>query len=105
MYQDLSTCHAGDQPVKNDWPERIQTSYFIGPYNLHYLLFPGIGALLCHHPYWDSLFGTGAVRPVKKAIVDLPIPMKRNSKLTSGNSSSPLGAQNKNQADSYPVTI
>ena len=27
--------------------------------------------------------------PVKKAIVDLPIKMKRNSKCTSGNSSSP----------------
>ena len=29
----------------------FQTSYFIGPYNLHHLLFSGIGALLCHHPY------------------------------------------------------
>ena len=37
-----------------DWPAPIQTSYFIGPYNLHYLLFSGIGALLCHHPYWRS---------------------------------------------------
>jgi len=34
-----------------DWPARIQASYFIGPYNLHYLLFSGIGTLLCHHPY------------------------------------------------------
>ena len=33
--------------------------------------------------------------PVKKAIVDLPIRMKRNSKRTSGNSLSPLGSQNK----------
>ena len=32
--------------------------------------------------------------PVKKAIVDLPIRMKGNSKLISGNSLSPLGAQN-----------
>ena len=30
-----------------DWLTPIQTSYFIGPYNLHYLLFSGIGALLC----------------------------------------------------------
>ena len=30
-----------------DWPTPIQTSYFIGPYNLHYLLFSGIGTLLC----------------------------------------------------------
>ena len=30
-----------------DWPALIQTSYFIGPYNLHYLLFLEIGALLC----------------------------------------------------------
>ena len=34
-----------------DWPAPIQTSYFIGPYNLHYLIFSGIRALLCHHPY------------------------------------------------------
>ena len=33
--------------------------------------------------------------PVKKAIVDLPIRMKRNSKRTSGNSLSPLGVQEK----------
>ena len=33
--------------------------------------------------------------PDKKAISDLPIKMKRNSKLTSGNSLSPLEAQNK----------
>ena len=32
---------------------------------------------------------------LKKAIVDLPIKMKGNSKRTSGNSLSPLGAQNK----------
>ena len=32
---------------------------------------------------------------LKKAIVDLPISMKGNSKLISGNSLSPLGAQNK----------
>ena len=33
--------------------------------------------------------------PDKKAISDLPIKMKGNSKLTSGNSLSPLEAQNK----------
>ena len=51
-----------------DLPAPIQTSYFIGPYNLHYLLFSGIGALLCHHPYCfpcqsQTLFGIGAGRP------------------------------------------
>ena len=51
-----------------DLPTPIQTSYFIGPYNLHYLLFSGIGALLCHHPYCfpcqsQTLFGIGAGRP------------------------------------------
>ena len=40
----------------------------IGAYNLHYLLFSGMGALLCHHPYCfpsqlQTLFGTGAGRP------------------------------------------
>ena len=39
----------------------------IGPYNLHYLLFSGMGALLCHHPYCfpsqsQTLFGIGAAR-------------------------------------------
>ena len=33
---------------------------------------------------------------VEKAIVNLPIKMKGNSKRTSGNSLSPLGPQNKN---------
>ena len=33
--------------------------------------------------------------PVKKAIVDLPIRLKGNSKHTSGNSLSPLETQNK----------
>ena len=52
---------------KSDWPTPIQTSYFIGPYNMHCLLFSGIGALLCHHPYCFSsqsqiLFGIGAGR-------------------------------------------
>ena len=37
--------------------------------------------------------------PVKKAIVDLPIRMKGSSKRTSGNSSSPLGAENKDFID------
>lgn len=32
---------------------------------------------------------------VKKAIVDLPVSLKENSKCTSGNSLSPKGAQNK----------
>ena len=51
----------------------IQTSYFIGPCNLHYLLFSGIGALLCHHPHCfpsqsQTLFGMGAGRPPITAI-------------------------------------
>ena len=33
--------------------------------------------------------------PVKKTIVDLPIRMKGNSKRISGNTLSPLGAQNR----------
>ena len=42
-----------------------ETSYFISPYNLHYLLFSKIEALLCHHPYCFSsqsqiLLGIGA---------------------------------------------
>ena len=56
-----------------DWPTPIQTSHFIGPYNLHYLLFSGIGALLCHHPYCfcsqsQTLFGIGAGRPKITAV-------------------------------------
>ena len=40
----------------------------IGPYNLHYLLFSRMGALLCHHPYCfpsqsQTLFAIGAGRP------------------------------------------
>ena len=51
----------------------IQTSYFIGPCNLHYLLFSGIWALLCHHPHCfpsqsQTLFGMGAGRPPITAI-------------------------------------
>ena len=51
-----------------DLPTPIKTSYFIGPNNLHYLLFSGIGALLCHHPYCfpsqsQTLFGLSAGRP------------------------------------------
>ena len=51
----------------------IQTSYFIGPCNLHYLLFSAIGALLCHHPHCfpsqsQTLFGMGAGRPPITAI-------------------------------------
>ena len=42
----------------------------IGAYNLHYLLFSGMGALLCHHPYCfpsqsQTLFAIGAGRPPK----------------------------------------
>jgi len=45
------------------WPAPTQTSYFIGPYNLHFLLFSGTGALL-FHPYCfqiraQTLFGIG----------------------------------------------
>ena len=36
--------------------------------------------------------------PVKKAVVDWPIRMKGNTKRTSGNWLSPLGAQNKNHS-------
>ena len=55
------------------WPTPIQTSYFIGPCNLHYLLFSGIGALLCHHPHCfpsqsQTLFGMGAGWPPITAI-------------------------------------
>ena len=51
----------------------IQTSYFIGPCNLPYLLFSGIEALLCHHPHCfpsqsQTLFGMGAGRPPITAI-------------------------------------
>ena len=40
----------------------------IGAYNLHYLLFSGMGALLRHHPYCfasqsQTLFGIGAGQP------------------------------------------
>ena len=42
---------------------------------------------------WEA--GTCHDWPVEKAIVDLPIRLKENSKRVSGNSSSPLGAQNK----------
>ena len=40
----------------------------IGAYNLHYLLFSRMGALLRHHPYCfpsqlQTLFGIGAGRP------------------------------------------
>ena len=51
------------------WPALFQTSYFIGPCNMHYLLFSGIGALLGHHPLYcfpsqsQTLFGAGAGRP------------------------------------------
>ena len=40
----------------------------IGAYNLHYLLFSGMGALLCHHPYCfpsqlQTVFGINAGWP------------------------------------------
>ena len=40
--------------------------------------------------------------PVKKAIVNLPIRLKGNSKRIAGNSLSPLGAQNKDIAGHLP---
>ena len=58
------------------WPATFQTSHFIGPYNLHYLLLSGIGALLCHHPYcfpsqsqiWFGIdAGPPHYQPVEKA--------------------------------------
>ena len=54
------------------WPT-IQTSYFIGPCNLHYLLFSGIEALLCHHPHCfpsqsQTLLGMGTGRPPITAV-------------------------------------
>ena len=42
--------------------------------------------------------------PVKNAIVDLPITLKGNSKRTSGNWLSPLGAQNKDNG-SAPLNV
>jgi len=42
---------------------------------------------------------------VKKAIVDLPIKMKENSKRTSGNSLSPLEAQNKDICNASPTLL
>ena len=52
-----------------DWPAHIQASYFIGSYNLHYLLFSRLGTLLCHHPNClpnqsQTLLGIGADRPM-----------------------------------------
>ena len=43
--------------------------------------------------------------PVKKAIVDLPIRLKANPKRTSGNSLSPLGAQNKDLGAAASQTL
>ena len=63
----------GCEKITN-WPTPIQTSCFIGPYNLHYLLFSGIGTLLCHHPYYfcsqssQPLFGIGAGQPKITAV-------------------------------------
>ena len=59
------------------WEKRLTYTYpnllFHWSYNLHYLLFSGIGALLCHHPYCfpsqsQTLFGTGAGRPPITAV-------------------------------------
>ena len=49
-----------------------------GAYDMHYLLFSGIGVLLCHHPYCfpsqsQSLFGIGAGRPVQTRL-ELTLP-------------------------------
>ena len=65
-YQSLSA-QADDEKESIDL-HPIQTSCFIGPYILDYLLFSGIGALLCHHPYCflsqsQTLFGIGTGRP------------------------------------------
>ena len=64
-------------PPTCDWPARLQTSYFIGPYNLHYLLFSGIGALLCHHPYCfpsqSQIFIWNRCRSAPKMNLPLPI--------------------------------
>ena len=58
------------------WPATFQTAHFIGPYNLHYLLLSGIGALLCHYPYcfpsqsqiWFGIdAGPPHYQPVEKA--------------------------------------
>ena len=43
--------------------------------------------------------------PVEKAIVDLPIRLKENSKRVSGNSSSPLAAQNKDYGASSQTLL
>ena len=43
--------------------------------------------------------------PVEKAIVDLPVRLKENSKRVSGNSSSPLGAQNKDYGASSETLL
>ena len=49
--------------------------------------------------------GTRNDRPVKKATVDLPIKMMGNSKRFSGNSGSPLGAQNKDIGSSSQTLL
>ena len=43
--------------------------------------------------------------PVEKAIVDLPMRLKENSKRVSGNSSSPLAAQNKDYGASSQTLL
>ena len=43
--------------------------------------------------------------PVTNAIVELPIKMKENSKLSSSNSSSPLGAQNKDKGATLQMLL
>ena len=43
--------------------------------------------------------------PVTNAIVELPIKMKENSKLSSSNSSSPLGAQNKDKGAALQMLL
>ena len=52
---------------------------------------------------WEA--GTCHDWPVEKAIVDLPVRLKENSKRVSGNSSSPLGAQNKDYGASSETLL
>ena len=65
---------------KSPWPARFGSSYFIRPYNLHYLLFSEKGALLCHHPYCfpsqsQTLFAIDATSPVKVKSIKSRIPL------------------------------
>ena len=63
-------CIGSSVTMFSDWPAPFQTSYFIGPYNLHYLLFSRIWALLCRSPSLffpsksQTLFGIGTGPPM-----------------------------------------